>query len=112
MRTLPLAEMELLRLIGLRMIQRRRELGMTRPQVARILGIARRQVWRLELAQSRLMASDIPLFARALKTTCGALYGEVPFEPVVATTKTTKPRKAAIAATDTATTSTEIREAA
>ncbi len=49
-----------------RILSVREERGLSREQVAKKLGATRRWVWRIETGATKLLADDLPRFARAL----------------------------------------------
>jgi transcriptional regulator with XRE-family HTH domain len=54
---------------GNKIRKRRQELGLTLEQLAAKVGSTRQKVWRLETDMTRVLADDVRLFAKALKTT-------------------------------------------
>jgi transcriptional regulator with XRE-family HTH domain len=47
-----------------------------RERFAKKLGITPIRLWRLETGRTKLTASEVPKFARALEVTVAELYGE------------------------------------
>lgn len=49
--------------------------NISRTQLARLLRTNRRHVWRIETGRLRLLAEDVPGYARALKVSVGEIFG-------------------------------------
>lgn len=54
---------------GSRVQERREALEMTRSELAKKLKISPLKLWRIETGKTRLIADDLPSYAKALKTT-------------------------------------------
>lgn len=65
------------RLLVLRLLERRRELGITQKQLAERIGLHKQFVCRVELGERRLDAIELADFAYALDLSASELLAEV-----------------------------------
>jgi transcriptional regulator with XRE-family HTH domain len=56
-------------------VERTRQ-GLSRNSLAGKLKMSRRDLWRLETGEIRILAEDVPRFAKALGVSIAKLYGE------------------------------------
>lgn len=59
-----------------RVVLRRTKIGLSRADLAAKLGMKVRDLWRKETGRTRILADEVPAFARALRTRVSWLYGE------------------------------------